>query len=46
MDLLILGVGGHGRVVTEVVEAIRKYNRIDFVDNYSDIAVGRILDLE
>lgn len=46
MDLLILGAGGHGRVVKEVAEATGKYNRIDFVDDHSDIAVGKISDLE
>lgn len=46
MELLVLGAGGHGRVVKEVAEATGKYTRIDFVDDHSDIAVGRILDLE
>ncbi|XCP85378.1 hypothetical protein ABXS75_00770 [Roseburia hominis] len=46
MDLLILGASGHGRVVKEVAEATGKYNRIDFVDDRSDIAVGKVSDLE
>lgn len=46
MDLLILGAGGHGRVVKEVAEAIGKYGKIDFVDDHSDIAVGKVSDLE
>lgn len=46
MDLLILGAGGHGKVVKEVVEATGEYEKIDFVDDHSDIAVGKISDLE
>lgn len=46
MDLLILGAGGHGRVVKEVAEVTGRYNRIDFVDDHRDIAVGKISDLE
>ena len=46
MDLLILGAGGHGKVVKEVAEATEKYNRIAFLDDHSDIAVGKVSDLE
>lgn len=46
MDLLILGAGGHGRVVKEVAEAIGKYDRIAFLDDHSGIAVGKLSDYE
>ncbi len=44
--LLIIGGGGHGKVVKEVAEAIGEYDVIDFVDDNSPDAVGRISDLE
>lgn len=46
MKLLIIGAGGHGRVVKEVAEAMCQYERIEFVDDNSDIAIGRTVDLE
>lgn len=45
MDLLILGVGGHGKIVKEVAEAPGRYESIDFVDDYSDSTVGKVSDL-
>ncbi len=44
--LLIVGAGGHGRVVAEVAEATGEYEVIDFVDDNSPETVGRITDLE
>lgn len=44
--LLIVGGGGHGKVVKEVAEAIGKYDGIDFADDNSPDAVGKISDLE
>ena len=41
MNLLIIGAGGHGRVVKEVAEAMNKYNRIDFLDDNSEIAISK-----
>lgn len=32
-NLLILGAGGHGRVVKEVAEAMRIFDKIDFLDD-------------
>lgn len=45
MDLLIVGAGGHGKVVKEVAEAIGIYKKIDFVDDNSKLSVGKIGDL-
>ncbi len=44
--LLILGAGGHGRVVKEVAEAMCRYEKIDFLDDDSKDAIGKIDDLE
>lgn len=50
--LLILGAGGHGKVVREVALSIVDennkpvYEAIDFLDDYSTEAVGKISDLE
>ena len=51
-SLLILGAGGHARVVAETAEAMKNadgqkiYERIDFLDDHSEHAVGRLEDLE
>lgn len=45
MKLLIIGAGGHGQVVKEVAEAIGTYEKIDFVDDNSDLAIGKMADL-
>lgn len=44
--LLILGAGGHGRVVRDVALATGAYDRVDFLDDASDAAVGTLSDLE
>ena len=46
MKLLIVGAGGHGQVVREVAEDTGCYEKIDFVDDNSDLAVGKIADLK
>lgn len=52
MKLLILGAGGHGKVVKEVAEAMchdsgnQFYTGIDFLDDNAPEAVGKISDLE
>ncbi len=42
MNLLIIGAGSHGKVVKEAAEALKIYNRIDFLDDNSDLAIGRV----
>ena len=42
-SLLILGAGGHGKVVKEIAEALG-YTKIAFLDDNSTEAVGRIAD--
>ena len=41
--LLIIGAGGHGKVVKEVAEAVG-YDKIAFLDDNSEEAVGKIAD--
>jgi len=44
-NLLILGAGGHGRVVKETAEAMGIFDKIDFLDDNSEIAVGKLSDI-
>lgn len=46
MNLLIIGAGGHGKVVKEAAEALGTYNRIDFLDDNSELAIGRVDEYE
>lgn len=39
-NLLIIGAGSHGHVVKETAEAMIKFDRIDFLDDNSQIAIG------
>lgn len=43
MNLLILGAGGHGRVVKETAEATGMYEHISFLDDHNPDAEG-VLD--
>lgn len=43
-NLLILGAGGHGQVVKETAEAISYFDKIDFLDDYSELAIGKFSD--
>jgi UDP-N-acetylbacillosamine N-acetyltransferase len=43
MNLLILGAGGHGKVVAEIAEDIG-YDKIAFLDDNSSEAIGKIDD--
>jgi len=45
-NLLIIGAGQYGMVAKEIAESMRCFERIDFVDDASDIAVGKIGDIE
>lgn len=46
MKLLIIGAGGHGKVVREVAEALGIFEQIEFVDDNNELAIGKIEDLE
>ena len=45
-SLLILGAGQYGRLVQETAEAIGRFERIDFLDDNSPIAIGRLTDFQ
>ncbi|PWW31271.1 hypothetical protein DFO73_102267 [Cytobacillus oceanisediminis] len=45
-NLLILGAGGHGRVVKETAVAVGKFDEIDFLDDESDISIGMCYDYQ
>lgn len=42
--LLILGAGGHGQVAKEIAEAMNQFEKIDFLDDNSSIAIGKCQD--
>lgn len=46
-NLLIIGAGAHGQVVKETAAAMRKFSRIDFIDDNPkcSIAIGTTCDL-
>lgn len=43
--ILIIGAGGHGRVVSEVTQDCG-YDEIAFLDDNSDLAIGKISDIK
>ena len=45
-NLLIIGAGQYGMVAKEIAESMKCFERIDFVDDASDIAVGKLGDIE
>ncbi len=44
--LLILGAGQYGFAAKEVAESMGIFTQIDFLDDYNEIAIGRLEDLE
>lgn len=44
--LLILGAGQYGVVAKEVAEAMNCFAQIDFLDDHSEVAVGKLNDIE
>lgn len=45
MKLLVIGAGGYGRLVKEIAESTG-YEIVDFLDDNSTLAVGKIAELE
>lgn len=45
-SLLIIGAGGHGQVVRETAQAMKAFKQIDFVDDRSLKAIGKLYELE
>lgn len=46
MNLLILGAGGHGRVVRETVDAMGSFADVAFLDDQNPDAIGRLDEYE
>ena len=44
-NLLILGAGQYGMLVKEIAESLNCFDRIDFLDDNSEIAIGHINEL-
>ncbi len=44
--LLILGAGRYGQVAKEIATAMNTYDKIEFLDDGSDIAVGKLADIQ
>lgn len=45
-DLLIIGADGHGKVVKETALAMRYFDRVDFLDDNSELAIGKCQDFK
>lgn len=45
-NLLILGAGEFGHVVKEIAEDIGVFDKIDFLDDFNPLAIGRFDDME
>lgn len=45
-NLLILGSGQHGHVVKELAELLHIFNKINFLDDNDEIAIGKIDEVE
>lgn len=45
-NLLIVGAGQYGLVVRELATALEAFNKIDFLDDNKEIAVGKTVDYQ
>ena len=45
-SLLILGLGQYGKLAKEIAESMKKFEKIDLLDDKEDTAVGKIDDYE
>lgn len=45
-NLLIIGAGNYGQIAYEIAEAMGKFDKIDFLDDKNELAVGKISDIE
>lgn len=46
VNLLVFGAGGYGQVVKELAEDLGRFNRIEFLDDNSRMAIGKFSDSE
>ena len=45
-NLLIIGAGDYGQIAHEIAEAMEKFDKIDFLDDKSELAIGKVSDIE
>ena len=45
-NLLILGAGQFGLMVKEIAESMSCFDKIDFLDDNNEIAIGKLCDYE
>lgn len=45
-NLLIIGAGACGQIAYEIAEAMEKFEKIDFLDDKSELAIGKVSDIE
>lgn len=45
-NLLIIGAGQFGQVTKEIAESLNEFNKIDFLDDNSELAIGKNADYE
>ena len=45
-NLLIIGAGDYGQIAYEIAEAMEKFEKIDFLDDNSELAIGKVSDIE
>lgn len=45
-NLLILGAGAYGQIAYEIAEAMGQFEKIDFLDDNSELAIGSFKDIE
>lgn len=45
-NLLIVGAGDYGQIAHEIAEAMGVFEKIDFLDDKNDIAIGKVSEIE
>lgn len=45
-NLLIIGDGNYGQIAYEIAEEMEKFEKIDFLDDKSEFAIGKVSDIE
>ncbi|MCF0134695.1 MAG: PglB [Blautia sp.] len=45
-NLLIIGAGDYGQIAYEIAESMERFDKIDFLDDNSDLAIGKIREIE
>lgn len=45
-NLLIIGAGQYGALAKEIAEVMKCFEKIDFLDDNSELAIGKISEME